>query len=393
MRISLFILLFLITGTAVVNAQATRLGEIRREGTRSQFDIKIESSDQSVSALANRAFFLHGAFQQVQNNPDITLQLRTSGNDTILFTARSGGGQYSGTVTGSNLQEATLRACDRVVEHVLGIPGFFAGRLALVGEANNAKQIFYGDLFFQRMRQMTNSPRDSLSPSLSPDARTILFTTYSQSGFPDIFAMDIATRQTRPFATYDGTNDGAAFSPDGNRVAMILSSSGNPELYVSRNDGRNPRRLTNNRSLEASPSWSPDGREIVFTSDSPGSPQLFRISADGGTMRRIPTNISRYCAEPSWNPRDPNLIVFTIAQAGGFQVALYDESSRSSKTLTQVAGDAVEPIWLNDGRHILYTVRNQQRTRLHIMDTVTGFNTALHSDRFGNSSQASFVMP
>jgi len=380
-------------GAISLPAQSTQLGDIVREGSRTQFKILVESSDPSVSALANRAFYLHGAFLPAQSNPDITLQLRTSGTETILFTARSGSGQFSGTASGANLQEATLKACDKVVENLLGIPGFFAGRLALVGTANQAKQIFYGDLFFQRMRQMTNDSRNSLTPRVSPDARKILYTTYSQSGFPDIYELDIATRRSRAFATYQGTNNGAAFSPDGSRVAMILSSSGNPELYVSRSDGRNPRRLTNNRSLEATPSWSPDGREIVFTSDNPGQPQLFRIPADGGTMRRIPTNISRYCAEPAWNPRHANLIVFTIAQAGGFQVALYDESTRESRTLTQVAGDAIEPTWLNDGRHILYTVRNNERTRLHIMDTVTGFNTALHSDRFGNSSQASFVMP
>ena len=109
------------------------------------------------------------------------------------------------------------------------------------------------------------------------------------------------------------------------------------------------RRITKNNSLETSPSWSPDGKSIVYASDAPGRPQLFVASAVGGARRRLPTNISRYCAEPDWNPRNSSQITFTAAVNGGFQIALYDSKLQSSKIISNLKGSAVEPTWLNDG--------------------------------------------
>ncbi len=388
------LLLFSSLLCSVLSAQsATRLPEITREGTRSELSISIQATDPMVEALAKRAFQLHGAFRVVAGNADVSLQLRTSGNDTILFGAETGRTQFNGTVTGEDKLEATAMACDDVVERLLGIPGFFAGKLALVGDRDEKKEIFVGDLFFQKMRQITSGEGNSLSPRFSPDGTRLLYTTYAPTGFPDIYEFILASRQSRPFATYKGTNTGAIYSPDGSKVAMILSSSGNAELYVSGADGRYPKRLTNNRSLEASPTWSPDGRNIVVTSDQMGKPQLYGIAATGGSMTRLPTNISGYCSEPAWNPRDARLIAFTAATDGGFQIALYNTATRESKFLTTYSGDAIEPAWLNDGRHLLFTARNNNNTRVHILDTESGKTAPLHSQRFGQSSQANFVMP
>ena len=392
MRLFGFLLSALLIGN-LLSAQSTQLPEIVRTGTKSELTISIQATDPMVEALARRAFQLHGAFRVVSSDPDIRLQLRTSGDDTILYGAESGRGNFNGTATGKSKLEATAMACDDVVERVLGIPGFFAGKLALVGERNGEKEIFVGDLFFQEMRQITRGSGDSLSPKLSPNGRELLYTTYAPTGFPDIYKANLASGRTTPFATYKGTNTGAVYSPDGSKVAMILSSSGNAELYVSAANGRSPKRLTNNRSLEASPSWSPDGQRIVFTSDQMGKPQLYVIPASGGRMSRLPTNISGYCSEPVWNPRNPRLIAFTAAEGGGFQIALYDTSSGRSQFLTTRAGDGIEPAWLNDGRHVIFTAREGGNTRLHILDTESGYTAPLHSQRFGNSSQASFVMP
>jgi TolB protein len=148
--------------------------------------------------------------------------------------------------------------------------------------------------------------------------------------------------------------------------------------------------LTTNRSLEASPSWSPDGRRLVYTSDAPGGPQLYQISVNGGAPQRIPTNISRYCSEPAWNPVDPSKIAFTASIGGGFQIAVYDFNTRSSKQITTGAS-SVEPAWLSDGRHLVFTRRESGRTRLMLVDSETGKVAALHQPGFGDASSASFV--
>ena len=159
---------------------------------------------------------------------------------------------------------------------------------------------------------------------------------------------------------------------------------------MSDSRGKNIRRLTANKSLETSPSWSPDGSRLVYTSDARGKPQLYEISSSGGTSRRIPTNISSYCSEPVWNPVDENLIAFTAAVRGGFQIALYDAKKRSSELLTSGAS-SLEPTWLRDGRHLVFTQRKGGVIRLMLLDTLTKEVSALHAPSFGEASMASYV--
>ncbi|MEM0965490.1 MAG: biopolymer transporter Tol [Verrucomicrobiota bacterium] len=393
MRAFFLLISLLILAPLSLAQNASTLDPIERTGEKQQLTISVTATEPMVEALAKRAFQLHGAFRVVSGEADVALQLRTSGSDTILFNATTGRTTFNGTVTAEDKLEATAMACDDVVERLLGIPGFFAGKLALVGERQGKKEIFVGDIFFQKMRQFTQGEGDSIGPKLSPDGTRFLYTTYAPTGFPDIYEMTLSSRRAKPFATFKGTNTGAVYSPDGSRVAMILSSSGNAELYVSGSDGRYPKRLTNNRSLEASPTWSPDGSKIVFTSDQLGKPQLFGIAASGGAVSRLPTNISRYCSEPVWNPRNSRLIAFTAAETDGFQISLYDTSTGRSEFVTTVAGDAIEPAWLNDGRHLIFTNRERGQTRLFILDTETKNIEPLHSQRFGNAAQANFVMP
>jgi TolB protein len=174
---------------------------------------------------------------------------------------------------------------------------------------------------------------------------------------------------------------------------MVLSATGNSELYIANSMGANATRITRNNSLEASPSWKPDGTELVFTSDSMGKPQLYRIPSKGGKMTRIATQISNYCAEPDWNPLDPSKIVFTAVFREGFQVVLWDFKTNKSTILTRGARDSIEPCWLDDGRHIVFTRRVGAKKQLMVIDSESLQERAISSPRFGNTTQADAVYP
>jgi TolB protein len=386
--------LFMFSATGpLLTAETITLDPLDRAG-EGRLAIAVESSDGGVGSLARRAFGLHGAYVGARPaDAAFVIRLEPSGSRSVQLTVGSGRPfveQLSRNVGGSDLQNAVLRACDLVVEATLQSRGFFAGKLAFVGKQRGVSEIYTSDLLFNRVRPLTRDRALVTGPKWSPDGRRLLYTTYYKTGFPDIYVIDVTTGQRTPIATYKGTNSGAVFSPDGRRIAMALSGTGNSEIYVADANGGNPRRLTENKSLEASPSWSPDGRRLVYTSDALGKPQLFEIASSGGPGRRIPTNVSRYCSEPVWNPVDDSLIAFTAAVSGGFQIALYDATTRSSKILTQGAS-SLEPAWLRDGRHLVFTQRQGGRTRLMLLDSETGKVSSLHKPGFGDASSASFV--
>lgn len=393
LKIFLFLIsLFFLPGSMIL-AQTINLAPIDREGER-RLSIAVESADEGVGSLARRAFGLHGGFVAARPaDAAFVIRLEPMGSRSVQLVVGSGTPfveQLSRNVSGSDLQNAVLRACDLVVEATLQTPGFFAGKLAFIGKQRGVSEVYTSDLFFNRVRPLTRDRALVTGPRWSPDGRRLLYTTYHNSGFPDIYSIELSSGRRTPIATYKGTNTGAVFSPDGRWIAMALSGAGNSEIYVADANGRNARRLTNNKSLEANPSWSPDGRRLVYTSDALGKPQLFEISSSGGPARRIPTKISNYCSEPAWNPVNDSLIAFTAAVSGGFQIALYNAETRSSKILTQ-GPSSLEPAWLRDGRHLVFTQRQGGRARLMVLDSETGKVSALHKPGFGDVSSASYV--
>ncbi|MGB0344708.1 MAG: biopolymer transporter Tol [Coraliomargarita sp.] len=355
--------------------------------------VAVESGQAELRALARKAFSLHGRFMlDKEDRAALRLRFEPSGRDAVLLRIKeSSGKEQVRKVHGADLEDAVLRACDLVVEWATGLKGFFAGKLAFVGKRGGVSEIYTANLLFSDVRALTSNRALVTGPDWSPDGMRLLYTTYHKAGFPDIYQIDLLAGVSSPVATYKGTNSGGRYSPDGRRIAMVLSGTGNSELWVADRNGGDRRRLTNNDSLEASPDWSPDGRRLVFTSDQAGRPQLYEVAVSGGPMRRLATGVSRYCAEPACNPVKAGQIAFTAAVGGAFEVFLYDARTRSSRQLTRGPGDALESCWLNDGRHLVYTQRRGGRTQLMLLDTVSGKTSALHRPNVGDTSSATFV--
>ncbi len=375
------------------------LGVISRKGGGGDvISIHVVSPDAGLQEILWKAFALHGGYRlETQEAADFTFQFIPLDGASVRLDIESGRpakNMFSETVRGNSLKNAAMRAGDLSVRKTLGIPGFFAGRLAFVGARSGSREIYVSDLMFTSARKITAKRSDCLGPEWAPDGKILLYTSYYKSGFPDIFRLDTDTGRHTLLAGFTGTNTGAAISPGpgGRQVAMILSASGSPELYVRDLSGGGLRRLTrSSKSVETGPSWSPDGQNIIFTSDRLGSPQLFQISVKRGVPRRVPTNISNYNAEPAWNPLHAGLVAFTIRQGADFKIALYDFSKKESRVLTTWPGDSLEPEWTNDGRHLIYTSGMATPRKLMLLDTITGKRTQLHANSLGDAFEADFL--
>lgn len=393
--------------TLPLGAEVFNLGELSREEKVSFITIKIASEDMEVRSLAETAFNAHGAFHvEVGCNASLVFNFIKNSPNEVELSIFSGYPEgktliFKKTLRANTWQEAVLQLCDIAVQKTTGKPGFFSGQIAFVGEKKQGeREIFMSDLFFQSVKQLTRDASDSIFPRWSPDGTKILYTGYFESGFPDIFMIDLNVGERKTVAAFSGINTGGTFSPRGDKTAMILSSSGTPELYIADKNGSKPHRITQNKALEASPCFNTKGDTVFFTSDELGGPQIYQLKLADHSITRVPTNISKYCAEPAVNPVNDSLLAFTSAVTGTFQIALYNFNEGKSRFLTQDNHDFIEPCWLNDGRHLVATHRVEGTHTLCIIDTQTGNVCPLHSQEemhrppylptFGNASMASF---
>ncbi len=357
--------------------------------------ILVQGATVEMNKLANDAFAVHGAFRRTAQNPAFTVNFTAAGTGVQVTVARAGGSAplVSQVVSGSSPRNALLKAADVAVKAMTGKPGFFASRLAFIGERTGKPEVYVSDLFLGEVRQVTNDKALARTPRWSPDGQRLIYTSYFKTGFPDLFVMDLGSLQRNTFVSFKGTNSGGRFSADGKNVAMVLSGEGNPEIYVGNAQGRQITRKTRTTAIESGPCFSPDGSQLVFCSDAAGGPQLYVMPAAGGAARRLPTRISGYCAEPDWSKADPTRIAFSMRSGKGFQIAVYDLSKGIAEQVSQQPSDAVEPSWLADGRHIVFSSRSAGASSLWVLDTVNKKATQLSGASAGKISQASVLDP
>ncbi len=327
------------------------------------------SGPADLETPARTAFSAHGAFT-LQGKAKFEIKFAPAGAGHVKVDVTDGAKSVlSQTFGGTTPRNALFRAADAAVKAITGQPGFFASKLAFISDSTGRKEIYVSDLFLGDAKRITNDSAAAFTPRWSPDGSKLIYTSLYQ-GAPDIYLIDLAANQRKLFASFKGTNSGARFSPDGSRVAMVLSGAGNPEIYTSNAQGRDFQRLTRTAdAVESSPCYSPDGKSLVFVSDQQGKPQLFTMSASGGQPRRVTSGYA-YSAEPDWNRVQTSLIAFTAGIGRGFQVGVCDVTGKTRpRIVTNDAADAVEPVWLADGRHILYTAKSAGKRSLVILDT------------------------
>jgi TolB protein len=118
-------------------------------------------------------------------------------------------------------------------------------------------------------------------------------------------------------------------------------------------------------------------------------PQLYVMPASGGTPQRVTFDTSRYCAEPDWSRASPDKVAFTMMVGGSYQIGVLSVSQKKGEQVSKAPFDGIEPSWLPDGRHVVYTARTGSSSRVCILDTESGNSRPISPSGFGAALQAS----
>ena len=211
------------------------------------------------------------------------------------------------------------------------------------------------------IRQLTSDGKMTVFPRWMADGETLLYIS-DKNGAPQIWELNTATNQRKRKWSFKGTPAGIAVSPDGTKVAAVLSFQGNPELYVL--EGDRYVRLTNTPlATEGQPTWSPDGKKIAYVSDETRHPQIYVIDVATREKRRLTSKGSQN-VDPDWG-KDGRIAYIT--KRGGAQVAVMNpaEGDATAELVTEVS-NWEHPSWSRDMRHL---TANRDKA-LFVIDTL-----------------------
>lgn len=207
-----------------------------------------------------------------------------------------------------------------------------------------------------------------ISPIWSPTGNELAYVSF-ESRKPVVYVHDIASGKRRVLANFKGSSSAPAWSPDGEKLALVLSKDDdNSQIYIIGKNGGEPQRLMFSQSIDTEPVFSSDGKFIFFVSDRGGSPQIYKVPAVGGTGQRI-TFTGNYNISPSISP-DGKWLAYVSRVGGAFKLHVMDLDTEKVQSLTDTNADQ-RPTFAPNGKLIMYSTESEGKDAL-MMTTLDG---------------------
>jgi Tol biopolymer transport system component len=180
------------------------------------------------------------------------------------------------------------------------------------------------------LRRLTETPGYDAEATLSPDGKTIVFTSV-RDGDLEIYTMAVDGTGVRRLTHEPGYDGGPFFSPDGKRIvyrrdapaddaalaryrALLADGLYSPamlEVWVMDRDGANKRQVTRLGAASFAPYFHPDGRRILFSSNHPDAKgrnfDLYLVRDDGTGLERV-TSDPTFDGFPMFSPDGKRLV-------------------------------------------------------------------------------------
>ena len=267
--------------------------------------------------------------------------------------------------TGASLRRQAHAFANDIVQTITGKEGIGLTKIAFKVDTGANSEIYVADFDAHNAQAVTKDNTIVAAPAWVPGRFALFYTSYKLNN-PDIYFQDLSSGQRKVIAHYSGLNTSAAVSPDGSRVAMILSKGGSPDVYVCNADGSGLKQLTFTREDESSPCWSPDGQWICYATKVSERRSLYKVPVSGGRPVRVSTAGVSNPTEPDWSP-DGKWIAFT-AQMGGFNICIVPADGSGPAT---VLAGGQDPSWAPNSRTLIYSREENHRRVLSLLDVPT----------------------
>lgn len=284
---------------------------------------------------------------------------------------------------------AVHRVSDEIVRWVTGDPGMAASRISFTMTDNDGnKDIYVIDSDGENLRRLTTEESLVESPTWSPDADRIAFTSWA-SGTPRIYELDVenGTKTMLPEVRGAGDYITPSYHPDGETLAFAVLGRGGQSGIFTYDVARDCclTYLSGGPWYDLSPTYSPDGQWLAFNTLRFGDavPQIMLMPASGGeaeTLSPYEYGSGGYYTSPDWSPHGDRVTFHGRIERGRYHilVANLEDGGRVLRQLTS-EGNNEDPSWAPDGRHIVFVGERNWGYGLFVVDAATGRIRALMS--------------
>ena len=243
-------------------------------------------------------------------------------------------------------------------------------------------------------------------PQVAPDGNRVVYVRRSNDIMSDrtrshLWRIDADGNNHRPLLSNNDNAYSPRWSPDGNRLAFISSSTGSSQIHVRWMDNGDVAVVTHLQSSPSNLSWSPDGRWLAFTLSvkaptepmvkprskpkgatwadkpitvsttryqydgrgivAPSYRHVFVVPAEGGSARQLTTGNFNHSGALSWSS-DSQQIFFSAYRQDDWELVSGEADiyavDIASKTLTQITrepGAERNPQVSPNGRMLTFT--------------------------------------
>jgi Tol biopolymer transport system component len=213
---------------------------------------------------------------------------------------------------------------------------------------------------------ITTGSRYWSSPDPSPDGQWVVFYSQVQPEGDLYIARTDGSGTMRQLTSDPAIDRVPRWSPDGNWIAMFSDRSGVLEVWKVRADGSELQQVTGDGGGVVA--WSPNGAQLAITRGTATRHQWMNLIIDSSRHERDQTPV--LLAPPtaphpqfvpnSWSPNGRLLV-----GQNGYSVLGLSTYSFETRTYDRLIEFGEWPVWLPDGRRILFVSRGRE---FHVMD-------------------------
>jgi len=227
-----------------------------------------------------------------------------------------------------------------------------------------------------------------LDPTLSPDAKTIVF---AHDG--DLWKVSSVGGLATRITAMDGEESLPRISPDGKWLAFTSNALGNRNIYIMPLSGGKIEQLTFNDASDEVDSWSWDSETIYFTSNRENRYSGYTIPREGGTPKRLFNHYFHTVHNLAVHPKSNELFFNESWESKNFtnrkrykgaynpDIKSYNSATRMYKEYTSYNGKDMWATFDKDGT--LYFVSDRANGEYNLYSLQNGAKTQLTS--FGTS--------